>query len=161
MWHKSTWIRASIVAPVAFFYLSFLCVLNESSNCLTFLHHELPRVSSNCLHERIQSHIGCICLTFLHCAFSNISSKCLYESRRSHTDCICLIFLHCVLSNIIKILFIKSLMHLDQSMQIFFLCVFLQMHAQIACTRGCIVAIAAFDWFIFAVCSSLLLNLLI
>ena len=113
MWHKSTWIRASIVAPVAFFYLSFLCVLNESSNCLTFLHHELPRVSSNCLHERIQSHIGCICLTFLHYAFSNISSKCLYESRRSHTDCICLIFLHCVLSN-------KSLMHLDQSMQSFF-----------------------------------------
>ena len=58
------------------FYLSFLCVLNESSNCLTFLHHDLPRVSSNCLHERIQSHTGCKCLTFLHCAFSNICSNC-------------------------------------------------------------------------------------
>ena len=27
-------------------------------------------VSSNCLLEKLQNHIGCICLTFLHCAFS-------------------------------------------------------------------------------------------
>ena len=32
-------------------------------------------VPSNCLPEKMQSHIGCIRLTFLQCAFSNVSSN--------------------------------------------------------------------------------------
>ena len=43
--------------------------------CLTFLHCAFSNVSSNCLHEKRQSHICCTCLTFLHCAFSNVSSN--------------------------------------------------------------------------------------
>ena len=47
---------------------------------------------SNCLPERMQSHIGCIYLTFLHCAFSNVSSKRPSERLHNHTGYICLIF---------------------------------------------------------------------
>ena len=63
-----------------------------------FLHCEFSNVSSNCLHEKMQSHIGCIYLIFLHCAFSNVSSNCLPERRQSHIGCICSTFPHCVFS---------------------------------------------------------------
>ena len=43
-------------------------------------------VPSNCLPERMQSHIGCICSTFLHCAFSNVSCV-LSMSNWNHEDC--------------------------------------------------------------------------
>ena len=57
---------------------------------LTFLYCAFSNVSSKPLHNRIQSHIGCICLTFLHCAFSNVSSNCLPDRMHSHIGCICL-----------------------------------------------------------------------
>ena len=38
--------------------------------------------------------IGFICLTLFDCAFSNVSSNCLHEKRQSHI-CYCLTFLHC------------------------------------------------------------------
>ena len=50
-------------------------------------------VSSNGLHWRMHSHIGCICLTFLHCVFSNVSSNRLRDMMHTHIGCICLIFL--------------------------------------------------------------------
>ena len=60
---------------------------------LTFLHCVFSIVSSNCLHERMQSHIDCICLTFLQCAFSCVPSNFLPEMMHSHNKCICLTFL--------------------------------------------------------------------
>ena len=56
-------------------------------------------VSSNCLHQRMQSYIGCISFTFLHCGFLNVSSNYQPERRFSHINCICLAFPHYVLSN--------------------------------------------------------------
>ena len=52
-------------------------------NFFTFLHCAFLNVSSNCLPERMKSHIGCICLTFLRCVFLNVSSNDLSEKRRS------------------------------------------------------------------------------
>ena len=40
----------------------------------------------------MHSHIGHIYLTFLHCAFSNVSSNCLPEMMQNHIGCICLTF---------------------------------------------------------------------
>ena len=57
-------------------------------------------VSSNCLHRKKHTHIGCISLTFLHCAFSNGSSNYLPEKRHSHIGYIYLTFLHCAFSNV-------------------------------------------------------------
>ena len=65
--------------------------------CSTFLHCAFLNVSSNRLHQKMQSHIGCICLTFLHCVFSNVSSNCLHQKMHSHIGCICLILGHCQL----------------------------------------------------------------
>ena len=76
---------------------SNVLTLSMCNFSLTFLHRVFSNVSSNCVHKRMHSHIGCICLTFLHCAFSNVSSKSLDQSRQSHTGCICLSFLHFVL----------------------------------------------------------------
>ena len=64
------------------------------------LHCVFSDVSSNCLPERMQSHIGCIYLTCLHCVFSNVSSNRLPHRMQSHIDCICLAFLHCAFSNV-------------------------------------------------------------
>ena len=36
---------------------------------LIWLHFTFSNVSSNCLPEKMRSHICCICLTFLHCAY--------------------------------------------------------------------------------------------
>ena len=33
-----------------------------------------------------------ICLTFLHCVFSNASSNCISEKMHTHISCICLVF---------------------------------------------------------------------
>ena len=79
--------------------LKLAAIEDEKSHWLhffTFLHCAFLNVSSNCLPERMKSHIGCICLTFLHCVFSNVSSNWLPESMKNHIDCICLTFLHCV-----------------------------------------------------------------
>ena len=65
---------------------------------LFLLHCALANVSSNCLLERIQIHIGCISLTFLHYAFSNVSSKHLGQCKHIPTGCIYLTFLQCVFS---------------------------------------------------------------
>ena len=44
----------------------------------------------------MHSHIGCTCLTVLHCAFSNVSSNCLHEKKHSHIGCcICVTWWHC------------------------------------------------------------------
>ena len=67
---------------------------------VAFLHCVFSNVSSNCLHQRMYSHIDRICLTFLRCAFSNVSSNCLPERMHSHIGCICLAFLHCAFSNV-------------------------------------------------------------
>ena len=83
--------------------LELLLQFPNSPNCdfsLTFLHCVCSNVSPNCLHKRMQSHIGCICLAFLHCAFSNASSKRLHKRKQSHIGCICLTFLHCAFSNV-------------------------------------------------------------
>ena len=66
--------------------LKLAAIEDEKSHWLhffTFLHCAFLNVSSNCLPERMKSHIGCICLTFLHCVFSNVSSKELCDKRRS------------------------------------------------------------------------------
>ena len=49
---------------------------------------DVLNVFSNCLPDKMQSHIGCICLTFLHCAFSNVSSKRLQKRMHIHIGCI-------------------------------------------------------------------------
>ena len=54
--------------------------------------------SSNCQHEMMHSHIGCICWTFLQCVFSCVFSNCLREMLHNHNGCICLTFLQCVFS---------------------------------------------------------------
>ena len=48
-------------------------------------------VSSNCLPERMRSHIGCTCSIFL--CFSKASSTCLLDRMKNHTGCICLTYL--------------------------------------------------------------------
>ena len=45
-------------------------------------------VSSNCLHEGMQNHTGCIILLFLHCESSNG----LPRRVHNHNGCICLTF---------------------------------------------------------------------
>ena len=67
---------------------------------LTFLHHVFSNVSSNCMPQKMQSHIGCIYLTFLQCAFSNVFSNCPHLRTHSHIGCICSTFLHYVFSNV-------------------------------------------------------------
>ena len=61
-------------------------------------------VSSNCLTEKMQNHIGFICLAtlvvLLYCVSSNVFSNCLLEKRHSHTGCMCSTFLHCAFSNV-------------------------------------------------------------
>ena len=57
---------------------------------------------SNCLHQRMQSYIGCICLSFLHCVFPNLSSVHLQKRMHSHIGCICLTSLHCEFSNVLS-----------------------------------------------------------
>ena len=66
----------------------------------TFLHCVFSNVSSNCLSEKMYSHIGCIYLTFLLCEFSNVPAKNLDQSMQSHIGYICLTFLHCAFSNV-------------------------------------------------------------
>ena len=86
---------------------------NGSSNCLpermhshigciglTFLHCAFSNVSSSRLHKKRHSHIGCICSTFRHCEFSNVSSKHLHKKMQSHIGCICSTFPHCGFSNV-------------------------------------------------------------
>ena len=41
-------------------HIGFIC---------SFLHRAFSNAFSNCLHEKTQSHIGCICLASLHCGF--------------------------------------------------------------------------------------------
>ena len=65
-----------------------------------FLHCVFSNVSSNCLHQKMQIHTGCICLTFLHYVFSNASSKCLNKRMQSRIGCIYLTFLHFVFLNV-------------------------------------------------------------
>ena len=55
--------------------------------CLTFL-----RCAFEMSPEKMQSDIGHIYSTFLHCAFSNVSSNCLSEMMQNHIGCICLTF---------------------------------------------------------------------
>ena len=55
--------------------------------------------SSQCLHERMQSHTGCICETFLHCVFSSESSNWPRSVMYNYIGCICVTFLRCVFSN--------------------------------------------------------------
>ena len=64
------------------------------------LFRRATNVSSNCLPESMQNHIGCICWTFLHCAFSNVSSNCLPKRMQIHIDCNCLTFLHVAFLNV-------------------------------------------------------------
>ena len=94
-----------------FFHLSLCSImffLSISTNCppekrqsfiisFTFFHCAFSNASSNCLHEKTRSHIGCICLTSLHCAFSNVSSNGLPEKM-----------FDCVISNVTKCDFFSS-----------------------------------------------------
>ena len=57
-----------------------------------FFHSVYSNVSLNCLHQQMDSHIGCICSTYLHCASFNVPSNCLPGKRQSRTGCICWIF---------------------------------------------------------------------
>ena len=45
------------------------CIVTLVAFVWLFLHCALSNVSSNCLPEKMQSHIGCICLAFLHLCF--------------------------------------------------------------------------------------------
>ena len=115
---------------------------------ITFVWHfssVFSNVSSNCLHERMHTHTGCICLTFLHCAFSNVSSNGLYEQMHSHIGCIYSSFLHCVFSNV-------PTKHLHRRMQSHTGCICsfsllrFKISPQHVCTRRCIVTLVAFVW---------------
>ena len=57
-------------------------------------------VPSNCLPERMQSHIGCTCSTFLQYEFSNVFLICPAQAMHSHIGYSCLPFLHCEFSNV-------------------------------------------------------------
>ena len=64
--------------------LKLAAIEDEKSHWLhffTFLHCAFLNVSSNCLPERMKSHIGCICLTFLRYVFLNASSNDLSEKE--------------------------------------------------------------------------------
>ena len=76
-------LRGCKLTFVAFVWLFPLCIfrcvlkvsdLEDAKShwyiCLAFLHCVFSSVSSNCLPERMQSHIGCICLAFPHCMFA-------------------------------------------------------------------------------------------
>ena len=81
------------------FQMPFLhCIINLShwSHLFSFIQCAFSNVSSNCLSQRMHSHIGCIYLTFLHCVFANVSSNRLHERMHSHIGCTCLTYLHCV-----------------------------------------------------------------
>ena len=94
---STMWIPHALHSMCIFILCAFHCV---GCICLIFLHCVFSNVSSNCLHQRMHSHIGCICLTFLHCVFSNVSSNRLYVRMHSHIGCICWTFLHCAFSNV-------------------------------------------------------------
>ena len=103
--------------------------------CLTFLHCAFSNVSSNGLHEKRHSHIGYICLTFLHCESSNVSSNGLHKKRHNYIGCICLTFLHCAFSNVFFL--IAGLRGYKDTLVTFvwlFSTVRLQMYLQSACT---------------------------
>ena len=67
-----------------------------ASICMAFLQCVSSNVSSNCLFERMHSHIDCICFIFLHCVLSNVASNSLSERMHSHIGHISLTFPHCL-----------------------------------------------------------------
>ena len=149
------WIRARIVAPVAFCLLfssvRFKWVLKLPDfppPWLTTCFLKLPAWEDTKSHWLQMFDFSPLCI------FKYIHKVLVWEETKSH-------WLH--LFDFSPVCAFKWEFDAfgSEHAKSFFVCVFLQMHAQIACTRGCIVAIAAFDWFIFAVCYSLLLNLLI
>ena len=74
--------------------------LHDLPDCISLTFYgAFPNVPSNCVPERMQTHIGCICIIFVHCAPSNVSSHCLQQMMQNHTGCICLTFLHCAVSS--------------------------------------------------------------
>ena len=88
------WSRECNVTLVAFVWL-FTTVRFQKSciqgcshigyNCLTFLNCAFSDVSSNDVHKRIHSRIGCICLTFHHYWFFKCVFKLLAcEDAKSH-----------------------------------------------------------------------------
>ena len=86
------------------------------------LHCVFSNVSSNCLPQRMQNHIGCICL-FLHCVFSNAFSNFLRLRMHIRIGCIYLSFVHGKFVRFLwKLLFQHYLNHnfqrLDSSLQI-------------------------------------------
>ena len=110
------------------------------AECSTFFYCVFSCVSSNCLPERMQSHIGCISLALLRCA----SSNCLHERTHSHTDCICLSFLHCVFSNVFSNCLHEMMhTHTDCKYLTSLHCVLSYMFPQIVCPRRCKVALVA------------------
>ena len=80
---------------------------------LSHLLNVFSNVSSNCLHERMHNHIGCICLTFLHCVFSSVSSNDLPEKMHSRIGCISLTFYHCVFSKVFSNGLLENMSRID------------------------------------------------
>ena len=110
-----------------------------------FLHCALPNVSSKRLHEKRQSHIGCICLTFLHCAFSNDSPNCFtlftfvaFVWFFSTVRCqMCPQNVSTRRGKVTLVAFVGL-----------FSTVRFQMCPQSTCRRGCILTLAAFIWLV-------------
>ena len=97
---------------------------NEKSHWLHlyffFLQSEFSNAFSYCLHEQMQSYIGCIWTIFLQNGFSNVFSSGPPEQMNNRICCICTIFLT-------RVNF--------------------QMRPQTACINRCIVALVAFVGF--------------
>ena len=115
--------------------------------CLTFLHCVFSNVSSNGPPERMHNHTGCICLTFPHCVFLNVSSILWHRKLHSYIGCIWLTFLHGASSNVSSNCLHEWLYNSHWLILVrFFSTVCFQVFPQIACQRGCIFTLVAFDW---------------
>ena len=126
-------------------------------------------VSSNAMHKRMHTHIGCICMAFLPCVFSNATSNGVFWKLHKHRDGICLAFLHCVFSNAssnllpermhvhtcyICMIFLRcvfsnvSSKRLREEMHSYTGCIFstvcFHMRLHSACIKGCIVTLVTF-----------------
>ena len=100
MFNQGTW-SYQVLVGVGFLNFLIGCV------SLAFLHCALSNVSSNCLPEKMQSHIvpfgfwPChLHLAFPQCVFTNVFINVLPERVHNHIGCICFVCLLCVFPNV-------------------------------------------------------------
>ena len=108
----------------------------------------MPKVAKNCQKLLKDAKVvkRCIGLTFLHCVFSNASSNCLHEKMQSHIGCICMTDIHCVFHMLPQCTRIRAGIVPLVAFVWLFSIVHFQMFPQISCLNRSKVTLVAFDW---------------